>query len=315
MPSPTTVIHAILLLVSCALSVHAFASPPTALRLPSTCTSNTLHAALAIRMDGSSSQQAAALGAKIIMQKPESDGSAADSNQSASGTKVTVRVRPKVERTTTTYPPTAEPAEEMVTKVTVKMPENVPEAIPKNSSPSSLVSENLTAEEQALLDATQRANCSAILAALQAGANPNIRDPKGRTPLHFVSGLGLAPAAVLLIHFGAQVDVRDGDGLSPIHMASGYGNAQTLKVLVAAGADTDSAAPNQGTPTQVVVALGDYQLTQFMNRTGAEKLKKKDEKLEKLKACLDVLDNIESVFVDADWDAMLSEVLVFCGTE
>ena len=126
--------------------------------------------------------------------------------------------------------------------------------------------------------------------------------PKGRTPLHFVAGLGLAPAAVILIHFGAQVDVRDADNLTPMHMASGYANAQTLRVLVAAGADHQVVGNNQGTPTEVVIALGDYQLTQWFNRTGAEKLKKKDEKLEKLKACLDVLDNIEEVRNEEKWD-------------
>ena len=52
---------------------------------------------------------------------------------------------------------------------------------------------------------------------------------KGRTPLHFMAGVGLAPACVLLIHYGAQVDTRDNDGLTPMHMAAGYANAQTLK--------------------------------------------------------------------------------------
>ena len=75
--------------------------------------------------------------------------------------------------------------------------------------------------------------------------------------------LGLAPAAVLLIHFGAQLDVRDGEKLTPMHMAAGYANAQTLRVLVAAGADTNVTGLQQGTPLQVVLRLGEYQLEQF----------------------------------------------------
>jgi len=48
-----------------------------------------------------------------------------------------------------------------------------------------------------------------VLEALLDGANPNIRDPNGRTGLHFMAGVGLAPACVLLIHFGADVDALD----------------------------------------------------------------------------------------------------------
>jgi len=43
-------------------------------------------------------------------------------------------------------------------------------------------------------------------------------------------------------------------------------------------------------------------------RRGA-RFKKKDEKLEKLRACMDVLDDTEAVKEEADWDAMLTEVL------
>jgi len=193
--------------------------------------------------------------------------------------------------------------------MSVSVSVKTPTAAPAPPSAPSLETKDLTPEEKLLLEGTQKANVTMMLEALQAGANPNVRDPKGRTPLHFVAGLGLAPAAVILLHFGAQVNARDGEGLCPMHMAAGYANPQTLRVLVAAGADTDVTAKAQGTPLQVVTALGDYQLNQFLNRTGAEKLKKKDDKLEKLKLCLDVFDDVEGVREDTNWDEMLEEVL------
>jgi len=193
--------------------------------------------------------------------------------------------------------------------MSVSVSVKTPTAAPAPPSAPSLETKDLTPEEKLLLEGTQKANVTMMLEALQAGANPNVRDPKGRTPLHFVAGLGLAPAAVVLLHFGAQVNARDGEGLCPMHMAAGYANPQTLRVLVAAGADTDVTAKAQGTPLQVVTALGDYQLNQFLNRTGAEKLKKKDDKLEKLKLCLDVFDDVEGVREDTNWDEMLEEVL------
>jgi len=246
--------------------------------------------------------------AKITIRKPgDSDGGA--SAGADSGTKVSVRVRPKKTDKSATTAPAPEPVavDDMTTTVTVKAPVDMP--APPPAAPD-LATTNLTEAEERLLEGTTKANCTIMLEALQAGANPNVRDPKGRTPLHFVAGLGLAPAAVLLIHFGAQVDVPDGEGLRPVHMAAGYANAQTLRVLVAAGADVNVTSEKQGKPLQIVLQLGEYQLEQFMNRTGVQaRLQKKDEKLEKLKACLDVFDDVEGVRDDCDWDEMLTEVL------
>jgi len=243
--------------------------------------------------------------AKITI-RPPSESAAA--NGAAGAAKVTVRVRQPSERATTDAatvapPPIAIEDDSASTKVTIKAPAKKPAAAPP--PPAMPDAPPLTEAEQSLLDATQRANCSSILDALQAGANPNVRDPKGRTPLHFVAGVGLAPAAMLLIHFGAQIDVRDADGLTPMHMAAGYANAQTLRVLVAAGAQTDIKGDAQGTPFDIVCALGDYQLTQV----SGNRFKKKDDKLEKLKACMDVLDDPEAAKAEADWDEMLTEVL------
>jgi len=219
---------------------------------------------------------------------------------------VTVRVRPKGERKAAAAAPAASEAVDMATTVTVKAPDAAP--VVQVAEPS-LATANLSKADELLLEGTTKANCTTMLRALQEGADPNVRDPKGRTPLHFVAGLGLAPAAVLLVHYGAQLDVRDGEELTPMHMAAGYANAQTLRVLVAAGADTTLIGQRQGTPLQIVLQLGDYQLTQFLNRTGADRLKKKDDKLEKLKACLDIFDDVEGVREAECWEDMMTEVL------
>mmetsp|Transcript_3272 Transcript_3272/g.9443 ORF Transcript_3272/g.9443 Transcript_3272/m.9443 type:complete len:283 (+) Transcript_3272:3-851(+) len=168
-------------------------------------------------------------------------------------------------------------------------------------------------EEEALFEATQNANCTQLLDALLAGANPNLRDPNGRTGLHFMCGIGLAPACVLLIHFGADVDARDNAGLAPVHMAAGYANAQCLRVLIAAGAD-HTAVGDQGTPLDVVERLGEYQLDQFLERSGVEKFtKKKDEKLEKLKVCAEALLDPDKVREEEAWDDLIADVLKLCA--
>jgi hypothetical protein len=247
--------------------------------------------------------------AKITIRKPgEGSSSSSSANTESSGAKVSVRVRPKGDRAASApAASTDDIIDDMTTTVTVKAPVAPPPAPPSAA--------DLGPEEQMLMEGTQKANCSMMLKALQAGANPNVQDPKGRTPLHFIAGLGLAPASVLLIHFGAQLDARDNEGLTPMHMASGYANAQTMRVLVAAGADITVTGQNQGTPLEVVKALGEFQIKQFMNRTGAERFKKKDEKLEQLKECLDVLVECDKVIEETNWDELLTDVLKLIDIE
>jgi len=219
-----------------------------------------------------------------------------------SESKVTVRVRP---RDSAASPAAAAPPAEVEVRTSIKV--NKP-AAPARPPPPPRPSR--PPEEELLLDATQSANCSAILEALRRGANPNIVDPKGRTPLHFMAGVGLAPACVLLIHFGARVDVQDEDGLTPLHMAAGYANARTLKVLVAAGADLQLTGEGQGTALEVVQGLGEYEYKKvFGGEVKKEMFKKKDEKLQKLKACVDVLLEPEKVKAENQWEDMLRDTM------
>mmetsp|Transcript_36784 Transcript_36784/g.96760 ORF Transcript_36784/g.96760 Transcript_36784/m.96760 type:complete len:289 (+) Transcript_36784:48-914(+) len=212
--------------------------------------------------------------------------------------KVTVTVR-KAAEPAVALTPAAEENGAMTTSIKVNKPAAAPAPPPKPQRP---------VEEEMLLNATQSANSSGVLEALQAGANPNVRDPKGRTPLHFMAGVGLAPAVVLLVHYGAQLDAQDADGLTPLHMAAGYANARTLRVLVAAGADIELTGESQGTPFEVVKSLGEYEWSQVY-ASGKKMGKKKDEKLQKLKQCVDILLDPEQVRKDNTWDDLLEETL------
>merc|ERR1719181_2255996 len=85
-----------------------------------------------------------------------------------------------------------------------------------------------TEEDEMLVTATRTGNSEMCLEALKKGANPNLRDPNGRTPLHFLAGLGCAPGMVLLIHYGADINAADLDGLTPVQLAAGYANPPPL---------------------------------------------------------------------------------------
>ena len=109
---------------------------------------------------------------------------------------------------------------------------------------------------------------------------------------------------------GAQINAQDNDGLTPLHMAAGYANARSLKVLVAAGADIELTGEGQGTPFDVVKGLGEYQWNQVYGENKKKKFnKKKDEKLEKLKLCVDVLSDPKKVMEETKWEDMLDETM------
>jgi hypothetical protein len=174
--------------------------------------------------------------------------------------------------------------------------------VKKPNLPAAPAEERGSEEDEMLVKATRTGNSAMVLEALKKGANPNLRDPNGRTPLHFLAGLGCAPGMVLLIHYGADLNAADLDGLTPVQLAAGYANPQSLRVLVGAGADYEAEGA-RGKPYDIICAMGDYELAQQ---------KKKNEKLDKLKLCMDVLSDVEAVreeVRDEGWDEMLTEVL------
>ena len=66
----------------------------------------------------------------------------------------------------------------------------------------------------------QRGLTPGILCLLENGADPNITDDKGRTPMHIIAQKGVGKNQVeLLIEYGADVNARDADGKTPFDYA------------------------------------------------------------------------------------------------
>ena len=129
-------------------------------------------------------------------------------------------------------------------------------------------------------------------------------------------------------------------GLTPLHMAAGYANPETMKLLIATGADTTLVGEKQGTALSVVQSLGQYQWEKFYKEEKKglqDRFKKKDEKLEKLRKCMDAFEvsgrprtrdtaratltprrrhaqDMETLRAELDWDAELTEVLKVLST-
>lgn len=74
---------------------------------------------------------------------------------------------------------------------------------------------------------------------LSLGANPNIADKDGVTPLMLASQLGFVPGIEMLAQKGAKVDASNDAGETPLILAVHRRDAPMLRILLAAGASAD----------------------------------------------------------------------------
>ena len=89
-----------------------------------------------------------------------------------------------------------------------------------------------------------------------AGADPNAQDEKGATPLHSAAHNPSTGRADLLIEAGADVGARDNSGATPLHHAAESGHAAMIVRLVEAGADPNARDQAGRTPLRIAVEKG-----------------------------------------------------------
>ena len=81
---------------------------------------------------------------------------------------------------------------------------------------------------------------------LAKGANPDMRDAGGNTPLMLASQLGFAEGLSLLIDRRARVDLANNSGETPLIRAVQNRDIATVRVLLAAGANPAKADTSSG---------------------------------------------------------------------
>ena len=109
---------------------------------------------------------------------------------------------------------------------------------------------------------------------LQRGANPNIRNKKGVTPLQLATSLGFIDGVEELLKKGAQVNISDTTGETPLIAAVHQRNIPLISRFLKEGADPDQ-NDNSGRSARDYVALmtSNEQILQEFEAADAEREK------------------------------------------
>ena len=79
--------------------------------------------------------------------------------------------------------------------------------------------------------ALERCDFNATKALLERGAEPDLADPVGATPLHIASLKGNKDAVQLLLNAGADINRVNQDGLTPLQYATVWGRTDIVNLL------------------------------------------------------------------------------------
>ena len=100
-------------------------------------------------------------------------------------------------------------------------------------------SRDITSGRTGLHIATDRRDTVWLVYLLNRGANPNIADRRGVTPLMRASQLGFYEGIQHLVTAGARVDIANSTGETPLILAVHRRDTTMMRVLLKAGADPD----------------------------------------------------------------------------
>ena len=91
---------------------------------------------------------------------------------------------------------------------------------------------------------------------LEAGADPNVQNNRGETPLHYA--IGWNEAVQELLERKANPNIQDIEGKAPLHYAASIGSAGSIDVLLEHKADPNIRDIQEKTPLQVAIDNHNY---------------------------------------------------------
>jgi ankyrin repeat protein len=95
-------------------------------------------------------------------------------------------------------------------------------------------------KDQTLLNAIERGRHSDVIELLRRGADPNARDPLGRTALMYAGINGQTDTMEILIEKGAQINAKSRKRETPLIAAIFFGDPNAIRLLIDKGADVNA---------------------------------------------------------------------------
>jgi membrane protease YdiL (CAAX protease family) len=120
----------------------------------------------------------------------------------------------------------------------------------------------------ALEEAAQRPNPEMVRFLLEKGANPNVKDSHGETPLIVATEQNQLQNMKLLISKGANINSRNNRGFTALRSAAEYNRLEAARFLIDSGADLNLTDNEEKTPLAAANQRGYVNLVNLLQQKG-----------------------------------------------
>ena len=114
--------------------------------------------------------------------------------------------------------------------------------------------------ESVLLDAAAAGQTNLVKSFLDNGANVEVKNEAGATPLIFASAKGHSDVVKLLLERGANVNAKTTTGITPLMAAASGGYVDIVKLLLAKAANVSAKDQQSRTALDIAQATGNTQV-------------------------------------------------------
>jgi len=117
----------------------------------------------------------------------------------------------------------------------------------------------------AVIDLPIEEHSKAIHKLVKEGANPNLQDKNGWTPLHFSAQKNSYEGTNALLENGAEIDTVDSHGNTALWRAvfSSEGNGKIIELLLKAGSNKNLENNSGTSPLSLAKRISNYDIEQF----------------------------------------------------